>query len=220
MFWNRSPGAVLIQWRSAAAHGVECGEPPLFNLGPSDQALDGLLGLTALAWFARHETTIVAPRVLMGGASNLWLWAHLQLSNRWWEAEAPRPEIIPFESAQIVFSGVAPITHMTSLGVMSTPVSAPNADPVDRRAGLSRTYRWHFAPRTEPAAVAPWSVLPFTLQPAHAVQAHYLVGEPPRSRADREQPDPVTEGAPAQAHWLAWSVIVLVALMLLAALLG
>lgn len=223
MFWNRTTDAPLRLWQLDAAHGVEQGEAPLFNLGLSDQALDGTLGLGALEEFAHQQNTIIPAQVLMGGASALWLWGFLRLSNvRQPGLAAPDAAREPgaVVPVRIIYSGVDTITHMSSLGVMSAPCWLPRAPAADRRIGLSRTTRWMFAPLTEPAAVAPWSTLPFVVQPASEVQSCYLSGEPALAAETRQPHGLDVESDATQSEWLAWLMMAFVAGVLLIALLG
>lgn len=226
MFWNRTSRSILPRWQDDLSHCIELGRSPIFYLGRSDAALDGLLGVQTLSHFAQHNRAVTAPRVLMGGESALWLFASLHSrsvrgvprSVGRGERRSEQPETM------VVFTGVDPATHMASIGIAHAPNSTSfpaeantNGGPMP---GLPRSMAWLYAPVAEPASDAPWSAVPFLWAPAATLQARAVNARPaPFYEApSAEEASAVEESA--QSVWLAWGSILLVASILITALFG
>lgn len=134
-------------WQVELDTGLETGEAPFFGLGPQQSILPGMAGLMALALVEAERDDTLAPVVVAGGTSPLWLAALLH----------DRPAHAPLGSPGVIAAYTAPdpATHCATLTTYDTRRSVFRRRP----AGLPPAFQPVVVPTTQ-AANTPLEMLP------------------------------------------------------------
>lgn len=231
MLWYRTDATITEDWQAESAYSLEAGKRPLFNLGHSNTAIDGVLGLTALQKIVANYQAIVQPLVSIGGHSALWLFALLQTSrtnasqgNTEASSSQPHANQSSAQMPTVLFSGVDPSTQIALLATQQPAEQSKSAvSPKKYRVGLDKSLRHLFAPASEPSAITAVESLPFTTTPIR-IQHQNIHTQPKRTHSSQPTtPARASSSATEQTTlheqtvWMARTMIGFALLLLLAA---
>ena len=200
-FWKQGPVAIDIEWQSELEASLEAGRMPLLDLGSSHLIIDDLSMLTALRTFAAHRADVLAPVMIAGGTSSLWLAALIEMQ----PATGPRRPLAPTG----IFAGADQASYLATLTTL-TPARRLEAGRMSQ--AIPANMLPLFTPYTQARPTLPWDALPF------AVTEEALTSTRSSGSQLTAVPATVRTEATTLDAWVSWVAIGLTLLLVLLAL--
>lgn len=199
MFWKRSTAAIRQQWQSELDISLEVGQPPLIDLGYTNQMFNSLPGLEALPQLPALGSSVIKPPVAVGGNDSAWPLS-LLFTFRGTKREELRQPTLP------LFTGADEATHIASLATHAPPLRATwPATTAQRQTQLPVQIATLFAPGSQPDTLAHWEGLPLILMV-------------PAVSGNAQEKEPFDSSLAGIVDWTAWVTFLISIALILTAL--
>ncbi len=200
-FWNQAPVAIDIEWQSELEASLEAGRMPLLDLGSSHLLLDDLAMLAALRTFVAHRVDVMAPVMVAGGTSSLWLAVLMQMQ--------PNTTLRQPLAPTVVFAGADRASYLATLTTLA-PERPSEAERMPASAPANMLPL--FTPYTQARPTLPWDALPFAVTEEALTSSHVPGAQLTASG------ETINTGATSLDTWVSWAMIGLTLLLVLLAL--